>query len=792
MQPIESTPPIPLKHDGETRIYTATRRDASRWRSESLSLSAFFGRLARPQRTAETAEQYRSMPKSEQDTIKDVGGFVGGLLKGGRRQKSAVANRTLLTLDADYAGEGFLSDVRERLSGVCWAVYSTHKHTERRPRYRLVIPLAEPCAVDQYEPALRKIAEKLDIDRFDDTTYDVNRLMYWPSCPSDGDFVFEHNDAPLLNVEDVLALYGDDGAWRDTTLWPISSRESGNFAQRLSRQQNPLEKKGVVGAWCRTLDVHAAIAEYLCDIYKRESDDRYSYLGGSTVSGLVIYEDGRFAYSNHGTDPAHGQLCNSFDLVRLHKFGHLDDESAANTPTHRLASYRAMVDFARSRRDVKTELTRSQMEDVGALFDDESSEEPIDTEWMAELQVSDSGAVKPTFVNAVIILTHDPKIRDMAHFNELSGRTEHGRTGREWSNGDSLVVRDYIGRKYVVDFPAQKIEDAIERRAMDLAFHPVREYLESLEWDGIPRVDSLFVDWCGAEDNEYIREAARCWVLAAVWRVYSPGYKFDHVPVLAAPQGKGKTSFIHIMARRRWYAELSCFDPKIAMEETQGAWLVELNEMGASNKSELEQQKAFISAQSTRVRMAYARRPSEFLRQFVLIGTTNETEYLKDHTGNRRWWPIDCGDMPFDLDGLEAIADQVWAEAVMRAHIIGEEPHMSDAAMEIAWRQQADKLESDDWTGVIAQWLDTEVRTDRYDKDFDDSATGARLVERDRVCVAEIATDCLRIPLDRLDRRVRLRIARVMDAMPGWERADRPKFGERFGRQKGWVRTVPF
>lgn len=794
----EYVTPIDIRHDGDVQIATASTREAKKWRNQLMPFSLFLARVMRPQRTAETVEQYHRMGSSEQDSIKDVGGFVGGALKGGRRTKDAVANRSMLTLDADYAGTDFIDVVRRQLPDICWAVYSTHKHTPERPRYRLLIPLRMPCSAEHYEPIMRAVANMIDMDRFDDSTYDINRLMYWPSCPSDGDYVVEHHDAPFVVAEDLLREYGPDEAWRNTTLWPTSSRESGDFERRLKRQQSPLGKKGVVGAWCRVVGIRGVIDEYLQAVYRRETDNRYTYIDGTTSNGLVIYDD-QFAYSNHSTDPAHGVLCNAFDLVRLHRFGHLDDSAKDGTPTHKLPSYKAMAEFAREREDVRTDMIRSQMEDVGQLFDAEADEcaedDDADDEsdkWMSELQIGDSGEVKPTFVNAVTIARNDKRIRHLPRYNELAMRVERGAVGEQWSANDSYAVREYIGRKYGTDFPETKIEQAIERRAHEKSFHPVREYLEALEWDGVPRVDSIFVDWLGADDSEYVREVGRCWLIAAVRRVYEPGYKFDHAPVLSGRQGIGKTSFIEIMARRRWYAEMSSFDPKIAMEETQGAWLVELNELGAANKSELEQQKAFISARSTQVRMAYARHPTEFKRQFVLIGTTNESEYLKDSTGNRRWWPIDCSDGRVDLDGLDLVADQIWAEAHERCVIFGEAPVMSAGAMAMAPGIQKAKVEADDWEGVIAEWLAKEARADRYDAGFDDSGVGARLESRDRVCVPEIAEDCLGIPISKLDRRSRMRIARIMDTFEGWDRISTARFGTRFGRQRGWLPAVPF
>ena len=790
-------PPVIVSHDADLQIATGTGREARKWRNQTIKLSALVDMLRQPQRTPETVEQFHRMGKSEQDTIKDVGGFVGGLLKGGRRNKASVSTRSLLTFDADYAGKDFVEVVKAALPDVAWLIYSTHKHTPTKPRLRLVVPMVAPCTVEQYEPTMRKIAEKVGMDRFDDSTYEINRLMYWPSCSSDGDYVFEYQDAALIVVEDVLREYGEGAAWQDTALWPTSSRESSNFDRRLKRQQPPHEKKGVVGAWCRIVGIHDAISGYLSDVYQRESDSRYTYVEGTTSNGLVIYDD-QFAYSNHGTDPAQGELCNAFDLVRLHKFGHLDDEAKEGTPSSKLPSYQAMSDFAREREDVRADMVRSQMENVDEMFDaiaeDKEGEETDEEsdEWLSHLQTDDQGNIKPTFFNAVRIMEGDSMVNHLPHYNELAMRVEKKRSGAQWASTDSYTVREYVGKRYGTDFPETKIEQAIENRAHSLSFHPVREYLEGLEWDGVPRVDSIFVDWFGADDTAYMREVGRCWLLAAVRRVYQPGYKFDHVPVLGGPQGIGKTSFIEVMARRRWYSELSSFDPKVAMEETQGAWLVELNELGASNKSELEQQKAFISARATQVRMAYARHSTEFQRQFVLIGTTNESEYLKDSTGNRRWWPIDCARKLVDLDELDRVADQIWAEAHERCVILGEEPIMSDEAKALAHDVQAEKVESDDWEGVIIEWLAKEARGDRYDEGFDDSGAGARMEERERVCVPEIAEDCLGISAAKLDKRSRMRIARVMDSLEGWDRRPTLRFGSRFGRQKGWLSPPPF
>lgn len=783
-----------LKHDREISIATASSRDAAVWRNRSLKVSEFVAKLRRTTRTPETVEEYNRLPKAEQDQIKDVGGFVGGMLKGGRRKKSHVANRQLLTLDADFAAPDFVDQVREALPDTMWSVYSTHKHTPERPRLRLVVYPERPMHAEEYEACMRRIADRIDIDQFDDSTYDVNRLMYWPSTPNDGEYLFEHHDAPPMVVEDVLAQYGPNEEWRDAGIWPKSSRETRRIDRQVGRQADPIKKKGVVGAFCRTVSIYEALETHLADVYRREDPDRYTYTDGSTSKGLVIYE-GKFAYSHHGTDPAYGQTCNAFDLIRLHRFGHLDDEAKDGTPTHKLPSYREMTEWAREVEGVKKELVASGIEIAPADFDDfdeieagEDDEE--DREWLAKLQISEDGTVKTTFFNATVILANDPRINKLMRFNDFSMVVENAETGEEWAETDSHRLRVYVGKRYTSDFPENKIEQAIEYQAHANAYHPVRDYLESLEWDGVPRVDGLLVDYLGTEDNAYTREAARCWMTAAVYRVMEPGFKFDYTLVLGGDQGIGKSTMVEVLARS-WYGELSSFDPKIAIEEITGSWVVEITELGANNRHEVEQQKAFLSATSTRVRLAYRRNAANHKRQCVFIGTTNQIEYLKDSTGNRRWWPVDCRVAEIDLPRLRKEVDQMWAEAfylyVMDSPIL-----LSSEARAIAEQQQSEKLEADPMGGMIAEWLETPARSDRYDIEdgFMDEAHGTTET-RDRVCVMEIWRDCLgeKGEPKPFDRR---RIAGIMDAMKGWDRVSLMRFGPRFGRQKGWKLDTPF
>lgn len=785
-----------LSFDKEISIATAGTRESAKWANKTTTVQDFVERLGNTIRTGETIDEYMAMPKTEQDAIKDVGGFVAGALKGGRRSKESVANRSAMTLDADFADKHFLKAVQRELSEYNYTIYSTHKHTEARSRYRLVVITDRPMLPEEYQASMRKLADMIGIDQFDDTTYDVNRLMYWPSSASDAPFYFHHNDKPFLPVAWLLGQY--EGDWSDASNWPQSSRETRDLTKRLKKLGNPREKKNIVGAVCRVFDIHRAIEQELFDIYTRETDDRYTFIEGSTSKGLVVYDD-YHAYSNHDTDPAGKQTCNAFDLLRIHKFGHLDDDAKFGTPIHRLPSYEAMKEWAKENKEIKGELVSLRIDEDADVTDDfdaiETEAAPAEDNWQATLQVGENGAIKSTFLNATIILNNDEKINAIPMLNEFSGRVEIARTRRMWDSAHSFKVRKHIGRKYGVDFPETKIEQAIEDRAYKNAFHPVRDYLESLEWDGKERLGSLFVDYFKCDDNAYTREVAKCCLVAAVNRVYNPGYKFDSVPVIGGAQGIGKTTFIETLARGKWYGELTSFDPKVAVEETQGRLIVEINEMGATNRHDLEMQKSFISSRSTTVRLAYARHPVEYFRQFVLMGTTNQAEYLKDSTGNRRWWPIDSNltyGETIDFDRLESDVDQIWAEAYMLYAIEDETTLLSKEAQAIASDLQEDKKESDAWQGVIEAWLQQPANAGRYDGNPDFDAEGGD-GERHRVCCPEIWEDCLKMRGRDMRRMDSNRIASIMNNMEGWERSPNPiKFGSRFGKQRGWVTTVPF
>ena len=288
-----------LKHDGIITIATGNSRRSANWKNKEMLWSEFVDKLGRVTRTQETQAEYARMPKDERDSAKDVGGFVGGTLKGGRRKIDAITQRRLITLDMDSiaAGEDPWPTVTLIL-GCAAVLYSTHSHTPKAPRLRLVIPLSRPVSPEEYEAIARRIAGDIGIDMCDDTTYEPHRLMYWASASSDAEFRYEVQDGPWLDADEQLKRYAD---WQDPTQWPVSSRKAGTMRRLAEKQGDPTAKDGIVGAFCRMYSIEDAIDAFLSDTYKKGEGGRYTYTGGSTSGGLVIYDDGKFEYSHHST-----------------------------------------------------------------------------------------------------------------------------------------------------------------------------------------------------------------------------------------------------------------------------------------------------------------------------------------------------------------------------------------------------------------------------------------------------------------------------------------------------------
>lgn len=693
------------------RISVGKSRKDINWRVEEYTWSELCDRLSETIRTPETINQYKSMTKDEKSQAKDVGGFVGGVVEG-RRTKNNIQSRTLITLDADYASRNLWDTVAVFFDNAA-CCYSTHSHQPNAPRLRIVFPLDREVTPEEYEPIARRVAGWIGIDQFDVTTYETARLMFWPSTSSDGEFIFEYQDGDFICADDILDTYVD---WHNTLEWPLGTTEDRVRLKQASAQGDPSGKPGAVGLFCRAYDIPSAIETFLPEVYiPCDTGDRYTYADGSTAAGVVIYDNGKFAYSHHATDPAGGVLCNAFDLVRLHKFSDLDYEMDKSTPVNLLPSYKAMTELVMDDPVSKQLSVSEKLAEAQTVFDEDVEE--VSYDWASQLSFDKNDRVKPTTDNLVVIIDNDPNLAGKVAMNKFTGawnvlgdlpwRKVRAGEDKMWADTDDSGLRYYIEKTYEIS-NANKVSDALNVVTMRHEFHPVCDYLNSLHWDGIKRGEYLFSHYMGAEDNLYTRTATRKWLTAAVARVMEPGIKFDNMVVLVGAQGIGK-SYLGNKLGRQWFSDtFVTVQGKDAYDQLKGSWIIEMGELSAMKRAEVESIKLFISKQEDTYRAAYSRRTTSNKRQCVFYGTTNEDSFLRDATGNRRFWPIGCdvSKRVHDVFSLTSDdVDQIWAEAV-HWYRQGESLFMPADIAALAALEQEKYMALDPRIGLVEKYLD--------------------------------------------------------------------------------------
>ncbi len=781
------------------QIATGNSRMEKRWNNVEMELDEFIERISHTIRTAETVEQYMKMTKAKQDAIKDVGGYVAGRLKGGRRKKDSVEYRTMIVEDMDHAVPGVIEQI-EMLYNYRCLIYSTHKHTPENPRYRLAIPLSRPVSPDEYVAIARKVAEDIGIEMFDDTTYEPSRLMYWPSTSADGEFIFRDIEGEPLNPDDVLSRYKD---WRDSSEWPVSSRQQNIVQREMRKQADPLSKDGVIGAFCRTYTIEDAIAAFLSDVYQPSAmPGRYDYIPADSQAGVVIYE-GKFAYSHHATDPACGRLMNAFDMVRIHKYGDLDEKISEDTEAAKLPSFTAMSEFAVNDENVKMTIAGERMEIAEKEFSGENGD------WLKQLEYEKrSTVVKNTLRNLLLILNNDEKLKGIV-FNQLSdgmeikGEVPWEHPSRFWRDADDAQLISYVDLTYGT-FSARNYDIAVTKVADDRSYHPIREFLSSLpEWDKVPRVDTILVDFLGASDNAYVRAVTRKTLCGAIARVMNPGCKFDTMLVLNGPQGKGKSTLISKLCGE-WFNDsllLNDTKDKTAAEKLQGYWILEIGELAGLKKTEIETLRGFLSRQNDIYRASFGRRATPHPRQCVFIGTTNaENGYLRDTAGNRRFWPVktpgDAARASWEM--TEEEIRQIWAEALVR-YKEGEPLHLDNELAGMALKEQQIAMEVDEREGMVRDYLEMPL-PERWDKMdiFDrrnyicgsefggEREPGVR--KRERVCNMEIWCECFGKERGNLKRQDANEISAIMANIEGWKKADNKVRFPIYGIVRGYCR----
>lgn len=780
-----------MQNNRELRISTGGSRKAASWPRSTIRWSEFVERLKTPIRGTETLEEYLNYPKSQQDELKDVGGFVGGTLAGDRRKAGCVEGRDLITLDMDNIPAGQTNDILKRVDGLgCAAVvYSTRKHAGYAPRLRVIIPLDKTATADEYEPAARKLAALTGIEFCDPTTFEGSRLMYWPSCSSDSQYIFQVYDKPFCSLAGLLAMYGD---WHDVSQWPQVPGTEAIEKRRLAKQEDPTAKRGIIGAFCRTYSVTQAMDRFIPGMYEETAvPGRYTYTGGSTVGGAVVYDGDMFLYSHHATDPCSGLLVNAFDLVRLHMYGELDSEAKEGTPNNKLPSFLAMSQMAVEDKPVAELIAREKHEAAVAAFalPAGQTDEPIDLNWLSGLEVDGNGNYKKTVNNIILVLQNDPLLKGKIVTDEFANRglvleavpwnPEPGK--RQWVDNDDDGFFWYIENYYKMA-QQDKLDRALSIVGMQNKINDVKEYLDRLTWDGVKRVDTLLPDYLGAEDTPYTRAVMRKSLCAAVARALAGGVKYDYMPIFTGPQGIGKSTFLNILGKEWFSDSLTSFEGKEAAELIQGTWINEVGELTAMTRQETSAVKQFLSKKEDIYRAAYGRRAEKYPRRCVFFGTSNDSEFLKDATGNRRFWPVDVGVHPARKSvwkDLPEEVDQIWAE-VKLYWMFGEQLYLPKEIEVMAMEQQEEHRERSENEGVIMDFLEKPIPSNWDQMSLQNRRMfwsgnmqltgGTHLVPREKVCAVEIWCECFNGDPKYMKRINSAEINNVLATARGWKR----------------------
>lgn len=719
---------------------------------------------------------------------KDCGAYMAGKATSTNRKDSQVEYRSMVTLDADNAD----TDLPARVEGLGLTalVHSTYSHTTDNPRYRVIIPILGPgLTAEEYPRAARGLMEALGKEQFDKTCDQPKRIMFWPSASNPDQYEVHSYDGEPATAQGLLERFCGFSATPEHKRGP---------------KCDPYKLPGVVGAFNRLYDMARAVEEFNLP-YEQVGENRWHYTPADSSGGVCVYPDG-YVYSNHASDPAGGRALCMFDLVAMHQFADLDE--AADTPLNvapkdRPSIQKAMREF--------TELADVKMEMMGLNI--ESSDE----DWVSKLRVHPkTGQTLDEANNWKLLMVHDPVLSGLA-YNTMNLATITRRDfpwrkvtpGRDdqLTNADRAQISAHVQCTYNMRRPPkEQVNDVIDMVAQDHSYHPVEEYLEGLQWDGVSRIET----WLPGEVNDYKRSVARLVAMQAVARMLDPGVKVDNCLIFAGGEGLGKSWFIERMGRG-WTCTLGPIDRGNARDTIMimsRSWIAVADEGHSLKKADADNMKNFITRTHDEVRLPYARETEVLARRQVIWGTTNDPTFLRAQEGNRRFLIVNVTEkLDFDKYTSEYV-DQVWAEAVCiwkesRAKYGVEgnpDLRLNDAEEEVAKGVREEATEEEPLVGLIQNYLDTLVPENWERMPVDDRVTWLRNAEQglvkpgtrriERVCSFEIWTVLLGNDRGKPSRVKSLEIGEALRKIPGWvsSGAKRSRFPF-FGQQRYFSRV---
>lgn len=561
-------------------------------------------------RTKETQEEYSKMDKEAKGKIKDQGAFVFGTFKEQRRLNNMLIKRSMISLDLDYCPKDIFEIIEDKvfLGEIMFpfVYYTTHSHTAKNPRLRIVIPLLEDITPEQYPPISKYLASLFGLEYFDETTFQSSRIMYFPSASLDGEYrakYFNHGEK-YVNGSEILDKYIND--FTDINTYQKVFYINGLNINKFKDNKAPDSTKTpyrIINAFNEEYTITEAIDFFLKEVYEPSSKERYSFIQGETKNGLCILNS-QYAFSFHGTDPAQGRLLSAFDIVRIHKFGELDEIDNFNEENGKLKSYEAMKKFIENnlpnvvkrlpivnkmiqdQKDFLKEVEETTKEDKKTKLEIKINENhqnvemevidlkekieilevnvEVEKSWKSKLQMQGKGDNEKPKTNAYnldLILEKDIVLNDLFYYDELKQNICFKKApywdktksfGSSLEDIDMAHIRNYLDRNYQI-VKERLIDDSLIVRASKDKRHPIRDFLNSLpKWDGVKRLERVLIDVFDLEDIVFYRESAKKIFCGLIKRVFVPGCKYDYMLILGGRQGIGKSQFLKSLATPYW------------------------------------------------------------------------------------------------------------------------------------------------------------------------------------------------------------------------------------------------
>lgn len=709
---------------------TAKNGKTKKWKHQELSFREILRYLKKERHVSYTQDEFQALAKDDRAEVKNGNpAFLGGFFEG-RRTSVSMKTRSIVALDID---KKFPSDFAKFMQEHCdfpYYIYESISSTKKHRKYRVLFFLSEDIDADLYEPFARRLAATLNIiDFVDHTCYRKTQLMYAPIFCSDVEkplnkFVGDKK-APNVSTDEILATFNNI---LDLTEWDTAKDEGALRQQNRMTLKDPREKGGVIGAFCEFVgDIHGAIEMYGLP-YRQESQDRYSFTGGSSSNGFVVYDDAQWGYSNHESDPAAqgGHDLNAFDLVRVHKFGERDRDGGYKDPT-RAPSYKLMVEEIMNDEEFVEVLNRRRANGiVDAILSDVSDFEGEDEQEDVEepkrlisetkraknrivingvsykrnpmkdkklgkkirefenklLKSSENGTTISNKTNIYKAVREHPLLKDRILFDNFTRRPMfvgvkpwRSTEGDVWNENDDFMLAAFL-ESHDLKVPVDTISKATNQVAMEEEhqFNSLANFFKhSLPaWDGVKRVETMFHDAFDAEDNEINRMIAKKTLLGGLERALNnrPS-EVKAVPVLQGPQSVGKSTFWRLLAiNREWFNDSKIdIGSKDGLSILGGSFIIEFGEFASIKRADRDEVKQFLSSSFDKYRPAFGKTEKMFVRHNIFVGSVNDEEFLNDPTGNTRYKVVHC---PGDKTGAARVVNlmtedyvlQLWAEAM--------------------------------------------------------------------------------------------------------------------------------